>query len=177
MDNANEIIEIRDICPDDNKRILEIYNYYIENTAVTFEITVPSEKEFFERTSGISAKYPYLVMLKNGNLIGYAYANYLKPREAFKYSVEISIYFDKSCRGKGYGEVLYKELEKRLKFVGITNVYACITHASAPDEYVNDSSIRFHERMGFENVGKFSNCGNKFGRWYDVVWLEKIIKE
>lgn len=171
------MLEIRDVNISDADDLLNIYKYYILNTAITFEISVPTIDEFKERIEGIKTKYPYICLTEDDKIIGYAYANVFKGREAYRYSVEISIYLDKDSRNKGYGKKLYLELENRLKDMGIKNVYSCISHTSIEDEYLNNKSESFHEHLGFRLIGIFNKCGYKFNRWYDMVWMEKIIGE
>ena len=111
----------------DAKRILQIYRPYVENTAITFEYTVPTLEEFKSRIVSIVKKYPYIVAEIDGKIMGYAYANTFKNREAYERSVETSIYVDENSRGKVLGLQLYKALENLLKKQGILNVNACIT--------------------------------------------------
>ena len=75
------------------------------------------------------------------------------------------------------GRALYEALADRLQAMGILNLYACIGYPQAEDEYLTRNSARFHEHLGFALVGTFHNCGYKFGRWYDMIWMEKIIGE
>ena len=169
------MIQIRDVSLDDTNDILKIYEYYILNTAITFEITIPSLEEFKERISKISKKYPYIVLLEDGIIKGYAYSHEFYGREAYRFSNEVSIYIDKDSKGKGYGKLLYNELENRLKKLGILNLYACIAIPNGNDLYLDNNSQEFHSHIGYEKVGKFNNCGYKFNRWYSLVWMEKII--
>lgn len=83
----------------------------------------------------------------------------------------------KTKKRRGYGKKLYLALEKELKMRGITNVYACIATPAAEDEYLTRDSELFHSRMGFVRVGEFHKCGYKFGRFYNMIWMEKIIGE
>lgn len=168
---------IRSACVDDAERLVEIYSYYVEKTAVSFEYTTPSVDEFRSRMEKIMKKYPYLVVESDGVICGYAYAGSFVGRAAYDWSCELTIYLDHECRGRGFGRLLYTELEKRLKDMGITNMYACIGAVEPEDEYLTNASPRFHERMGFTLAGTFHKCGKKFGRWYDMIWMEKIINE
>ena len=77
----------------------------------------------------------------------------------------------------GLGRKLYEELEARLKEMGLLNLYACIGYAEVEDEYLTNASVAFHEKMGYKLNGHFTKCGYKFGRWYDMVWMEKMIGE
>ncbi len=170
-------INIRTVAYKDIPKLINIYSPYVTNTAVTFEYTVPSVCELFKRIKRIKRKYPYILIEENGDIKGYAYAAAFKGRDAYKFSVEVSIYVDKNERGKGYGKLLYLELEKRLKANNILNLYACIASVQRKDEYLSDDSIKFHEHLGYKLIGTFHNCGYKFNRWYDMVWMEKIIGE
>ena len=98
-----------------------------------------------------------------------------RERPAYDYSAETTIYIRHDMRQNGCGRLIYSALEDELRRMGITNMYACVGTSDADDEYLTDASPRFHERMGFKTVGVFRNCGNKFGRWYSMIWMEKII--
>ena len=84
---------------------------------------------------------------------------------------------DRSSHGQGIGRALYEELEERLKALGIRNMYACIACPKVEDEYLDLGSPRFHEKLGFTRCGEFHNCANKFGRWYNMIWMEKPIAD
>ena len=168
---------IKEVTAEDAPELLEIYRYYVEHTAVSFEYETPTVEEFAERIRRITQKYPYLAAVRDGKTVGYAYAHAFVGREAYRFSAELTIYLDKSERRNGIGRLLYTELEKRLKEMGITNLYACIGVPAdgKADEYITFDSQHFHEHMGFEIVGMFKKCGFKFGRWYSMIWAEKII--
>ena len=117
-------MKIRSAVPDDAKRLLEIYAYYVANTAVSFEYDVPSEAEFRCRIQNILQKYPYLVLEEDGIIQGYAYAGIFKARAAYTHSCEVSIYVNHDAKRRGYGRKLYEALENRLKKQGILNMYA-----------------------------------------------------
>ena len=166
---------IRDATPDDAGRLLEIYSYYVENTAVTYEYVPPTPAEFRARIEATEARYPYLVIEEDGAVLGYAYAGPLVRRAAADWSCEVSIYLDRSARGRGLGRQLYEALEDALKAMGIVNLYALVACPEQPDEYLTNDSPVFHAHLGFETVGRLHRCGHKFGRWYDLLWMEKII--
>jgi phosphinothricin acetyltransferase len=168
---------VRDANIDDAKRILEIYDYYVKSTAITFEYDTPTLAEFQKRMTGIMKKYPYLVIEKDGQIEGYAYASVFKERAAYDWSCEMTIYLDKDSKKCGLGRKLYDALEERLKRKGILNLYACIGYPEVEDEYLNKNSAQFHEHLGYKTVGQFHKCGYKFKRWYDMIWMEKIIGE
>ena len=166
---------IRSASIDDAARILGIYAYYVESTAISFELEAPSPDAFAERIAGTLEKYPYIVLEEDGEVRGFAYAGPFKGRAAYDRSCETSIYVERSARGQGFGRALYEELERRLKEMGILNLYACVASPIEEDEYLTRDSEHFHARLGFEKVGTFHRCACKFGRWYNMIWMEKII--
>ena len=89
----------------------------------------------------------------------------------------MTIYLDKDVKGKGYGRRLYEALEQELKSRGFRNLYACIGDPIEEDEYLTRDSEHFHAHLGYTKVGTFHKCGYKFGRWYNMIWMEKIIGE
>lgn len=171
MDN----IAFRDAAPDDAEGILKIYQYYVEKTAITFEWTVPGLEEFRERMIRTMKKYPYIVAETDGRIVGYAYAGPFVGREAYDWSVEMTIYLDHEARHKGLGKRLYGVMENILKAMHVLNLYACIGYPKVEDAYLTKNSARFHEHLGYRMAGQFHDCGFKFGRWYDMVWMEKMI--
>ena len=116
------MITVRSATLGDAERILEIYDYYVKNTAITFEYTTPTLEEFRGRMEKIMQKYPYLVAEKDGVIAGYAYAGAFVGRAAYDWSCETSIYLDKNARKCGIGKTLYTALEKELKEMGILNM-------------------------------------------------------
>ena len=164
-------IRIREAAVDDAARLLEIYAYYVEKTAITFEYDVPSLKEFRGRIAHIKERYPYLVIERDGVIEGYAYAGVFKDRAAYDRSCEMTIYLDREAVGGGLGRKLYEALEEALKARGILNLYACIGYPDEADD------AQFHEHLGYRTVGTFHQCGYKFGRWYSMIWMEKMIGE
>ncbi|MBQ0072688.1 MAG: N-acetyltransferase [Prevotella sp.] len=168
---------IRPVTPDDAKALLAVYAPYVTETAITFEYDAPSEEEFRERIIGITSKFPYLMAEENGKVLGYTYANTFRTRPAYKHCVETTIYIDKSQRHRGIGRTLYAELEKQLKAMGILNLNASITTTDFPDEHLTPASELFHKSLGYTKVAHFHKCGYKYGRWYDMIWMEKMIGE
>lgn len=159
----------------DAERLLGIYAPYVAETAITFEYDVPSVSEFQERIHHTLERYPYLVFEKEGRIEGYAYAGPFKTRAAYQWDVETSIYVERGLRRQGIGKALYAALEDLLRKQHVLNVNACIACAPVEDEYLTNSSEAFHEHLGYRMVGKFTRCGYKFGRWYDMVWMEKLV--
>ena len=172
-----DTVTIRDVSFEDAERILEIYAYYVRHTAISFEYDVPTIDEFRERIRKTTQKYPYLVIERDGIIQGYAYAGPFKGRAAYDWSCELTIYLDRNARGGGLGRKLYTALEDRLKAMGIVNLYACIAYPETEDEYLTRNSSGFHEHLGFTVAGRFRSCAFKFGRWYDMIWMEKIVGE
>ena len=170
-------ISIRFAKPEDAKELLNIYEYYVNKTAISFETEVPSVKEFRIRMENILKNYPYLVAQKNDEILGYAYLHPLVGRKAYELSAETTIYLNPDKKKMGIGKKLYSVLEDIAKAQNITNLYSCIGYVDVEDEYLNNNSAEFHEHMGYRMVGKFENCGHKFDRWYHMIWMEKIIGE
>ncbi|MBQ4451881.1 MAG: N-acetyltransferase [Clostridia bacterium] len=166
---------IRSATTDDAGRLLEIYAYYVKYTAITFECDVPSPDEFLQRIEKTLRKYPYLVLEEDGTVLGYAYAGPFVGRAAYRHSSEVTIYVDHASKGHGYGRKLYEALEEHLKTMGIRNLYACIGDPVEEDEYLTRNSEQFHRHLGYTKVGEFHLCGYKFGRWYNMIWMEKLI--
>ena len=171
------MLKIRNAVPDDAARLREIYAFYVTNTAVSFEYEVPSLDEFRRRITDTLEKYPYLVLEEDMVIQGYAYAGVFKARAAYDRSCEVTVYLDPAAKGRGFGRRLYEALEKALKARGILNLYACIGDPMTEDEYLTKNSERFHQHLGYRKVGEFHRCGYKFGRWYNMIWMEKIIGE
>ena len=154
MSTLKKEIVIRVAALDDAEELLEIYAPYVRETAITFEYEVPSPEEFRERIAHTLEKYPYLVAEHDGKIVGYAYVSPFKERAAYAWAVETSIYVDQNCKRMGIGKNLHSALEHCLKEMGILNMEACI---------------------GYPMIGEFEKCGYKFHRWYNMIWMEKII--
>ena len=161
---------------DDAPRLSEIYAHYVLSTAVSFEYRPPTPEEFAARMEQAMARYPYLVAELDGKAVGYVYAHQLGTREAYKYSVELSIYLERETRRLGIGRMLYEKMEQALRTQGIISLYAVVARPSdEPDPYLTRASLDFHSAMGYTESGVCPRCGYKFGRWYDTVWMRKII--
>lgn len=170
----NDVL-IRPANPEDAAALLSIYAPYVERTAITFEYDVPTREAFMERIAHTLLRYPYLVAEENGVISGYAYAGPFKERAAYDWAVETTVYVDKRSRGRGVGARLYQALEQTLAAQNVLNLNACIAYPGENDPYLTMDSIHFHQHCGFVQVGRFHQCGFKFGRWYDMVWMEKSI--
>ena len=160
-------MKIRQVELNDAAQIAEIYNYYILNTHHTFETEALSEDEMRERIAEISEQYPYLVAEFDGMIQGYVYAVQFKLRQAYKHSVEVSIYVRNQAKQKGIGSELYNILLEKFED---TDIHAIIASIALP----NDASIRFHEKLGYEKVAHFREVGYKLGRWVDVGFWEML---
>jgi phosphinothricin acetyltransferase len=162
------MIMIRAIRPEDATQICAIYNYYIENTIVTFEETPVSESEMKSRIVQNTQKHPWIVYEQEGAIIGYAYASEWKSRCAYKYSVETTVYLKNDATGRSVGSKLYGELIRLLRD---KSMHAAIGGIALP----NDASVALHEKFGFEKIGQFKQVGYKFDTWIDVGYWELIL--
>lgn len=177
MINENSVT-IRPVSPADIPDILNIYAPYVKDTAITFEYDVPSFEEFSKRVENIKKRYPFLVAEKDGKAVGYAYASPFHDRPAYDWSVETSIYVDGRCTHEGLGRKLHDALEAELSRRGFLNMCACIAYPKTDDDkYLTKNSAEFHSHLGYRLVGEFHDCGYKFGRWYNMIWMEKHIGE
>lgn len=174
---TNTSITIRTANPADAQALLNIYAPYVINTAITFEYAVPSVEEFASRIAHTLEKYPYLIAEEGGNILGYAYASPFHDRPAYDWAVETSIYVDQNIKHRGIGRKLHDALESTLREQGILNMNACIAYPPEEDEHLDKNSVEFHAHMGYRLVGEFYKCGYKFNRWYNMVWMEKMIGE
>lgn len=169
-------VGIRCATSGDVDALLAIYRPYVEETAISFEWEVPSAQEFARRMEHTLERYPYLVAERNGAILGYAYAGPFVGRAAYDWSVETTIYLAQDVRRQGIGRRLYLALEESLRRMGILNLNACIgVPREDNDEHLTRASVLFHGKLGYREVGTFQACGYKFGRWYDMAWMEKLI--
>ncbi|HFI0062776.1 TPA: N-acetyltransferase family protein [Streptococcus suis] len=162
------MVEIRNAQFEDAENLVAIYAPYVEKTAITFETQVPTVEDFENRIKKTMKKFPYLVAIEEGQLVGYAYASTYYARAAYDWTVELSVYVQKEARGKGVGTLLYTALEEELTARGFKNFLACIA-------LPNPASIALHEKRGYEQVAHFKKVGYKFGTWHDIVWLQKSL--
>lgn len=168
-------IKIRIVTPDDAGQLLDIYTPYVLHTAITFEYQPPTIEEFAQRIQKTLTRFPYLAAVQDGEILGYVYASPFHDRPAYDWAVETSIYIRSDCKRMGIGRKLHQALEDVLREQGILNMNACIAYPQTEDEYLTRDSVHFHSRLGYRMVGQFFQCGYKFGRWYDMVWMEKHI--
>jgi phosphinothricin acetyltransferase len=160
---------IRPVEAADAPAICEIYNYYIVNTAVSFEETPVSAAEMEDRIRTVTAKYPWFVREEAGEVLAYAYVNTWKERPAYRYTAELSIYVKHGAEGRGSGRKLMARL---LEAVRKTEIHALVSGITIP----NERSIALHEKFGFWKVAQFSQTGFKQGRWLDVGYWELALE-
>ncbi len=160
---------IRTATKHDVSAIADIYNHYILNTTASFEETEVSAVELRRRLGAVrQAGLPWLVAEADGDLLGYAYASRWNPRDAYRYTVEVTIYMAHDRTAQGAGTVLYQSLFAELRKAGYHTAIAVITLPNA-------ASIRIHEKFGMKQSGHFEAVGYKFGRWVDVgYWLGSL---
>ncbi len=154
----------------DLSAMLAIYAPYVRDDTASFEYRVPSAEAFAGRFARITARMPWLAAEEDGEVLGYAYADRPFGRSAYAWDAEASVYVRRDRRRAGVGAALYAELERRLTEMGFCNLFAVVTGA-------NQSSLAFHERLGYVRVAELPRMGYKFGRWYSTVWLLKILRE
>lgn len=154
----------------DAPALLAIYRPFVESTAVSFEEVVPSPEEFAARIAKCVKGWQWLVAERNGECAGYAYASSHRERSAYRWSVEVSAYVHPRHRRQGIGHALYERLLQDLAAKGFCNAYAGIA-------LPNEPSIALHRRVGFEPVGVFRSVGRKLGRWHDVAWYQRVLRE
>lgn len=163
---------IRPSTEHDLPAITRIYAHHVLHGTGTFETTPPTLEEMTARRADVLSKgLPWLVAEEAGEVLGYAYGNWFKPRPAYRFSVEDSIYLAPEAAGKGLGRALLAELLATLERSGIRKVMAVIGDSD------NAGSVGVHRALGFSHVGTVKACGWKFGRWLDIVLMEKAIGE
>lgn len=161
---------IRPSHPDDVPAVAAIYRWNVENGTGTFELEGPSVEEMARRRDDVLAKaLPWLVLESAGRVLGYAYANAFRPRPAYRYCLEDSIYLAPEAVGRGYGRLLLAELLARCETAGARQMLAVIGDSA------NAGSIGVHRALGFDRVGLMHAAGWKFGRWLDVVVMQKSL--
>ena len=150
--------------------ITAIYAHHVLHGTGTFETTPPTEADMAVRRADVLGKgLPWLVAEVDGTVAGFAYGNWFKPRAAYRYSVEDSIYLDPQQQGKGLGRALMAELLAKLEAAGVRRVMAVIGDSA------NAGSIGLHRALGFEPVGTVPSCGWKFNRWLDIVLMQRAL--
>lgn len=152
---------IRNVQIEDAQELLDIYNYYVVNTVVTFDLEPLSLDAFEEKITTVSADYPFIVYEENSEILGYAYGSKFRPKPAYKKTVESTVYLKHGLQGKQLGSKLYHELLFLLKQ---KNVHVVLGVLTLP----NEASVKLHEKFGFKEVAHLKEVGLKFGKWQDV---------
>lgn len=161
---------IRPSRDDDIPAITAIYAHHVLHGTGTFETTPPTEADMSARRADVLAKgLPWLVVEDGGQVLGYAYCQWFKPRPAYRFSAEDSIYLAPQASGKGLGRELLAALAVQAEAAGVRKLIAVIGDSA------NAGSVGVHRTLGFTQVGILQSCGWKFGRWLDVVLMEKFI--
>lgn len=167
---TTEII-VRDSTEADVPTIHDIYQFHVLNGTASFEITPPTASEMSERRLAVVNKgLPYVVAVLNDQVVGYAYATPYRPRPAYRFTVEDSVYVREGMHGKGIGRALLQEVINRCTASGYRQMLAVVGDASPP-------SVKLHKQLGFELAGTFKAFGFKFGAWRDTAMLQRQLGE
>ena len=154
--------------PADAGAVAAVYAPYVTDSFVSFETEAPDEAEMRRRIESGAGLYPWLVAEVDGGLAGYASASAFRPRAAYRYAVETSVYLDRDQIGRGLGRALYERLLDLLERQGFAQAIGAI---SLP----NEASVRLHEALGFAPAGVYRQVGWKCGRWLDVgLWQRAL---
>lgn len=149
--------------------IAAIYKHYVEETVITFETEAPSEAAMADRFGKmVDLGHPVLIAERAGVVLGYAYASFYRPRAAYRFTCEDSIYLSKDAVGRGIGGRLLERLLDQCRTAGFKQMVAVITAERA-------NSIRLHEKLGFRHVGRYEAVGFKFDRWLDIVHMQRAV--
>jgi phosphinothricin acetyltransferase len=161
---------IRPSRDEDLPAICAIYGHHVLHATGTFETVPPTEAEMAARRADVLAKgLPYLVVEDEGQVLGFAYCQWFKPRPAYRFSAEDSIYLHPDARGRGLGRQLLAALIEQAQQAGLRKLIAVIGDSA------NAASIGVHRSQGFEAAGVIRSCGWKFDRWLDIVLMEKTL--
>ena len=152
---------IRAVHITDAQQLVDIYNYYVLNSIVTFDDEALSLESFKDKITRINTDYPFIVFEENNKILGYAYGSQWRPKPAYNHTVESTVYIKHNTQGKQIGTKLYAELLKQLKLKKFHTVIGGLT-------LPNDASVRLHEKFGFKEVAHFKQVGYKFNKWLDV---------
>jgi phosphinothricin acetyltransferase len=158
-------ITARQASAQDAAACVAIYRPYVERTAISWEVDVPTVAEMAARITGLRATHEWLVAEREAQIVGFAYAQPLKRLAALQWSVETGIYFDPRHHGAGGGQLLYTELLRRLAGRGYRQAFAGITQP-------NEASNAFHRSFGFQHAGLYRRVEWKHGSWHDVAWMQ-----
>ena len=159
---------IRPVHINDAQELLDIYNYYVINTTANFDIEPLSLETFTNKLNQIITNYPYIVYVENNEILGYAYGSRFRPRAAYDFVAESTVYVKHDAHGKQIGTKLYTELIRLLKQTDLHTVLGVLT-------IPNEASIKLHDKLGFEQVANLKEVGKKFGEWQHVgIWQLKL---
>lgn len=165
--NLSSMPTIRPSTDADIPAIAAIYAHHVLTGTGTFEVDPPTVADMAARRADVLAKgLPWLVAEQAGEILGYAYCNWFKPRPAYRFSAEDSIYMAPHSAGRGLGRALLAELATQAQLAGVRKLIAVIGDSA------NAGSIGVHRSIGFRPVGVLQSCGWKFGRWLDVVIMD-----
>jgi phosphinothricin acetyltransferase len=159
---------IRDAIPSDAEVICAIYNHHVRNTIVTFEEVEISAQEMQGRIASVTSILPWLVIERDANVVGYAYATKHRERSAYRFAVETTVYVAEQSYRQGLGTMLYGALLERLRKLP---VHTALGGIALP----NPASVAVHEKCGFTKVAHFLEVGFKFGRWIDVGYWQVLL--
>ncbi len=164
---------IRDVLPGDMGAIADIYREAVLHGTASFELDPPKQSDMLLRMRNITdAGYPYIVCLnEDDDLLGYAYASSYRTRPAYRWSCENSVYISKNARGLGIGKKLMQIIIARCEALGFRQMIGVIGGAD------HMASIKLHEALGFENVGKLPATGFKHGKWLDSILMQLTLGE
>ena len=162
-------VTVRPAVAQDAAAVADIYAPYVEHTAISFEQIPPRADEMAARIEQCRSRWQWLVAEADGAVIGYAYGSHHRERAAYRWSVEVSAYVSRDHHRKGVGRTLYDALFAELADKGFCNAFAGVT-------LPNDASVKLHTSMGFEPIGTFRSIGWKFGRWHDVAWFQRQLR-
>lgn len=163
-------LTIRPSAPEDIPSITAVYAWNVQHGTGTFELEAPDEAEMSRRRDDVLSKgLPWLVAERAGAILGYAYANHFRPRKAYRFCLEDSVYLAEAARGQGVGTLLLAELVARCEALGARQMLAVIGDSA------NGGSIGVHKKLGFEHIGVLRSAGWKFDRWLDVVMMQKAL--
>jgi L-amino acid N-acyltransferase YncA len=152
--------------------ITAIYAHHVTHGTGTFETDAPTQADMTQRRADVLAKgLPYLVAENGGQVLGFAYCQWFKPRPAYRFSAEDSIYLNAEAAGQRIGNKLLTELARQAEAAGVRKLIAVIGDSE------NVRSIGVHRSVGFRHVGTIESCGWKFNRWLDIVLMEKSLGE
>lgn len=168
--------KIRVATIDDAEKILEIYSPFVDRTAVSFEYDIPSIEKFRQRMKHIQKRFPFLVAEKDGEIFGFAYTHLFAERDAYQFCVEASMYLREDMQRQGIGRRLFELLERISREQNFVAIYSRVATTEVEDEFLTNASLRFHQKLGFEIVGKLPKCGFKFDRWYDMTIMVKDLR-